>query len=70
MFQSADKVLDFGGGQSACYDAILYGYDLIFEREALFGKTKWLGVPNQQVCAGGAGRGKGRRTGGGEEEGG
>lgn len=48
LFEISGAVIDYGNGFSACRDAIIYGYDLMFEREGLFDKTSWLGVPQQQ----------------------
>ena len=48
QFQTPDRLIDLGGKQRICVDAILFGYDLLFERNLLFGKARWLGVSNQQ----------------------
>jgi hypothetical protein len=47
-FVEAGTDVDFGHGQTACVDAIVYGYDLMFERMALWRKMKWLGTSMQQ----------------------
>ena len=43
-FRAAGDVVDFGRGRTACADAILYGFDLLFERRRMWAQTKWLGV--------------------------
>ena len=48
MFLEANSAVDFGRGQTICMDAIIYGYDLAFERMQMWRKMKWLGVSMQQ----------------------
>lgn len=47
-FTGNDEKYDVGNGVTLCGDQIIYGYDLMFERQSLFSLNTWLGVPNQQ----------------------
>lgn len=47
-FLSADVTVPLGGGANVCGDAIIYGYDVMYERLGLFTRTTFLGVPTQQ----------------------
>ena len=47
-FLSADVTVPLGGGANLCGDAVIYGYDVMYERLGLFTRTTFLGVPTQQ----------------------
>ena len=43
-----DKTIHLNNGKEILIDDILYGYDLLFEKENRFSSASWLGVQNQQ----------------------
>ena len=47
VFLKADRVLDLGRNHFISVDDILFGYDLLFEKDALFSAGSWLGVQFQ-----------------------
>lgn len=48
QFVGNDEKYEVGNGVTLCGDQIIYGYDLMFEKQKLFALNTWLGVPNQQ----------------------
>eukprot|EP00667_Euglena_gracilis_P027843 EG_transcript_34831 len=43
-----NELLELEPGKTVCVDAVLYGYDLLFEQKRMFALPTWLGVPQQQ----------------------
>ena len=47
LFVQADRVIDLGGNYFISIDDILFGYDVLFEDDLLWGAGSWLGVQFQ-----------------------
>jgi cephalosporin hydroxylase len=48
VFKGHDQMVSFGRNESVCADTIIYGYDMLFEYQKMWGQMFWMGVPFEQ----------------------